>query len=123
MKKIGQFQKHIFQKLICRCPSNLVCKVVYTEAIKYVKLIEISLVVREIRGVENGNLVVPVNNTLVCRMSSRYCSYTLAGLCKIVAAHIAKFSNRDLTMATKCVGHIVEHLWNMYTFTYIVKYN
>ena len=32
-------------------------------------LIEISLVVIEIRGVENGDLAVPVNNTLVCHMS------------------------------------------------------
>ena len=36
------------------------------EGIKYVNLIEIGPVVIEIRGVENGNLVVPVNNTLVC---------------------------------------------------------
>ena len=33
--------------------------------IKYVNLIEISPVVIEIQGVENGELVVPVNNTLV----------------------------------------------------------
>ena len=36
------------------------------EGIKYVNLIEIGPVVIEIRGVENGELVVPVNNTLVC---------------------------------------------------------
>ena len=35
------------------------------EGIKYVNLIEISLMVIEIQGVENGELVVPVNNTLV----------------------------------------------------------
>ena len=35
------------------------------EGIKYVNLIEISPVVIEIQGVENGELVVPVNNTLV----------------------------------------------------------
>ena len=35
------------------------------EGIQYVNLIEISLVVIEIRGVENGELVAPVNNTLV----------------------------------------------------------
>ena len=35
------------------------------EGIKYVNLIEIGLVVTEIRGAENGELVVPVNNTLV----------------------------------------------------------
>ena len=35
------------------------------EGIKYVNLIEISPVVIEIQGVENGELAVPVNNTLV----------------------------------------------------------
>ena len=35
------------------------------EGIKYVNLIEIGPVVIEIRGAENGELVVPVNNTLV----------------------------------------------------------
>ena len=48
---------------------NLVYKVVYMEDIEYVKLIEISLVVIEIRGVENGDFAVPVNNTLVCHTS------------------------------------------------------
>ena len=35
------------------------------EDIKYVNLIEIDSVVIEIRGAENGELVVSVNNTLV----------------------------------------------------------
>ena len=35
------------------------------EGIKYVNLIEISPVVIEIKGVENGELVVLVNNTIV----------------------------------------------------------
>ena len=35
------------------------------EVIKYVNLVEIGLVVIEIREVENGELPVPVNNTLV----------------------------------------------------------
>ena len=39
------------------------------KGIKYVNLIEIGPVVIEIQGVENGDLVVPVNNTLVCRTS------------------------------------------------------
>ena len=41
------------------------------EGIKCVNLIEIGPVVIEIQGVENGDLVIPVNNTLVCpcRMS------------------------------------------------------
>ena len=36
------------------------------EGIKYVNLMEISPVVIEIQGVENSELAVPVNNTLVC---------------------------------------------------------
>ena len=39
------------------------------EGIKYVNLIEISPVVIEIQGVENGELAVPVNNTLVYHMA------------------------------------------------------
>ena len=35
------------------------------EGIKYVNLIEVGSVVIEIRGVENSELAVPVNNTLV----------------------------------------------------------
>ena len=35
------------------------------EGIKYVNLIEIRSVVIEIQGIEDGKLVVPVNNTLV----------------------------------------------------------
>ena len=35
------------------------------DGIKYVNLIEIGPVVIEIRGAENGELAVPVNNTLV----------------------------------------------------------
>ena len=38
----------------------------YIEDIKYVNLIKMDPVVIEIRGVENGKLVAPVNNTLVC---------------------------------------------------------
>ena len=38
----------------------------YMEGINYVHLIEIGPVVIEIQGVENSDLVVPVNNTLVC---------------------------------------------------------
>ena len=37
----------------------------YMEGIKYVNLIEIGPVGIEIRGAENGELAVPVNNTLV----------------------------------------------------------
>ena len=48
-----------------RCLSNLVCRVAYMEGIKYVNLIEIGSVVMEIRGAENGELAVPVNNIIV----------------------------------------------------------
>ena len=43
--------------------------VTYIEGINYVNLIAIGPVVIEIREVENGELVVPVNNTLVCHMA------------------------------------------------------
>ena len=36
------------------------------EGMKYVNLIEIGPVVIETQGVENSELAVPVNNTLVC---------------------------------------------------------
>ena len=39
------------------------------EGIKYVNLIEIGLVGIEIQGVENDDLVVPVNYTFVCHTS------------------------------------------------------
>ena len=39
------------------------------EGIKYVNLIEIGPVVIEIQGAENGELAVPVNNTLVRHMA------------------------------------------------------
>ena len=37
----------------------------YIEGIQYANLIDIGQVVIEIRGVENSNLAVPVNNTLM----------------------------------------------------------
>ena len=40
------------------------------EGIKYISLIEIGPVVIEICGVENGDLAVPVNKTLVCHTTS-----------------------------------------------------
>ena len=63
---MGNFQEHISRELLGQLLSNLVCRVAYMEGIKYVNFIEIGPVVIEIRGVENGELVVPVNNTLVC---------------------------------------------------------
>ena len=41
----------------------------YMKGIKYENLIGIGQVVIEIQGIENGDLVVPVNGTLVCRTS------------------------------------------------------
>ena len=41
----------------------------YMEDIKYVNLIEIGPVVIEVQEVENGKLVVLVNNTFVCHMA------------------------------------------------------
>ena len=41
----------------------------YIKGIKYVNLIEISPVVIEIRRAKNGELAVPVNNTLVRHMA------------------------------------------------------
>ena len=59
------FQQHISRKLLDRFLSYLVCRVAYMEGIKYVYLIEIGPVVIEIRGAENSELAVPVNNRLV----------------------------------------------------------
>ena len=63
--KWGNFQEHRSHELLGRFLSNLVCKVEYMEGIKYVNLIEICPVIIEIRGAENSELAVPVNNTLV----------------------------------------------------------
>ena len=66
---MGNFQEHISRELLDQFLSNLVCRVAYMEGIKYVNLIEIGPVVIEIQGVENGELAVPVNNTLVHHMA------------------------------------------------------
>ena len=42
-----------------------ICRITHMEGVKYENLIDISAVVIEIRGIENGNLAVTVNNTLV----------------------------------------------------------
>ena len=44
-EKYGENQKHISNKLLSRFSSNLGCKVVCMESIKYISLIEIGLVV------------------------------------------------------------------------------
>ena len=63
------------------------------EGIKYVNLIEIGLVVIEIRGAENGKLAVPVNNTLVSHTAflaadTRPCVFMYEYLCKCIYACI-----------------------------------
>ena len=68
-RKLDNFQKRIFQKLLSRFPSNLVSQIMHMGDIKYANYIEISPVVKEIWDIENGDLAVPVNNTLVCHMS------------------------------------------------------
>ena len=62
----GAIFRNTFHELPSSFLSNLVCRVMYMESIKYENLIQISIVVIDIRGVENGELAVPVNNTLVC---------------------------------------------------------
>ena len=61
---MGQFSGTHISQITGQFLSNLVCKVGYM-GIKCVNLIEVGLVVVEIQGVENGELAVPVNNTLV----------------------------------------------------------
>ena len=61
------------------------------EDIKHVNLIEIGLVVIEIQGVENGELAVPVNNTLVSHTAflaadTRPCVLTLVSHTAFLAA-------------------------------------
>ena len=56
---------YISRKLPGEFPSKLMCSVACMEDIKYVSLIEISKMVIKIHGVENGELLVPINNTLV----------------------------------------------------------
>ena len=68
-EKIGQFSEAYISQTT---KPIFFCKVVYMQGIKYVNLIEIGLVVIEMCVVENGDLAVPVNNTLVC------CTFSLA---------------------------------------------
>ena len=65
----GTFQEHISCKLPGRFLSNLDYRVACIEGIKYVNWLEIGQVVVEIREIENGNLAVPVNITLVRHMA------------------------------------------------------
>ena len=64
-RKWANFQRHISRELLGQFPSNLARGIACMEDIKYVNLIEISLMVIEIWGVESSELAVPINNTLV----------------------------------------------------------
>ena len=63
------------------------------EGIKYVNLIEIGPVVTEIRGVKNGKLTVPVNNTLVCHPA-----FLAADIrpCLLIPVEVVVYSNGKL---------------------------
>ena len=63
---MGQFSGTHISRTTGPISFKLVCRVAYIEGLKYVNLIELNPVVIEIRGAENGELAVPVNNTLVC---------------------------------------------------------
>ena len=62
------------------------------EGIKYINFIEINPVVIEIWGVENenGDLAVPINNTLVCRTSFLTADMWLCVLIIMVSLNSAK---------------------------------
>ena len=67
------------------------------EGIKYVNLIEIGPVVIEIQRVENGELTVPVNNTLVSRTAflaadTRPCVLIELSTCARLAIYICAFN-------------------------------
>ena len=68
VKKMGQFSgAHISCELLSRFSSNLVCRVTYKHGghnICELNRNQPSGYI-EIRGAENGELAVPVNNTLV----------------------------------------------------------
>ena len=65
----AMFRNTYLTNLLGQFLLNLACRVAYMEGIKYVNVIEISPVVIEIRGVENGELAVLATNTLVCHMA------------------------------------------------------
>ena len=71
--------------------------VAYMEGIKYVNLIEISPVVIEIRGVENGELTVPVNNTLV-RHTAFLAADTLP--CVLIIDYIMSYKIKNMYFLT-----------------------
>ena len=71
MSKIRQNSGKISQNaILISFHFKLVCRVVYMESINYTNLIEISSVVIEIWGIENGDLAVLVNNTLMYQLAA-----------------------------------------------------
>ena len=99
--KSDNFQKCISCKLLNRFSLNLVCKVMYMKGIKYVNLIEIGSVFVEIRRVENDDLAVPVNNTLVCCMS-----FLAADTwpCVLILMALIIYTSRNTELATYISG-------------------
>ena len=65
-RRSANFQEQIFHKLLSRF-LQIWC--VYMKGIKYMNLVQISSVVIKTQRVDNGDLVVPINNTLVCSIS------------------------------------------------------
>ena len=63
--KNGAIFTCVSPELLGQFPSNLVCRVAFMMCIKYVN----QPVGYKKRGVENGELAVPVINTLVCHMA------------------------------------------------------
>ena len=108
-RKPGNFQKHISRKLLIQFTSNLVYEIVYMEGIKYVNLIEISPVVTKIWSVENGDLRIPVNNTLVCRTSFLALTHDCVSWC-------IQYSKPWLHSDIRSSCH-----WSLHTFTF--RYN
>ena len=80
------------------------------EDIQYVSLIETGSVVIEIWGVENGDLSVPVNNTLVCYTSLLATDMHMAMHCKTCGVIY------DTVM---CLSH---QIWSGYHFHSVIYY-
>ena len=73
------------------------------EGIKYVNLIEIGPVIIEIRGVENGELAIPVNNILV-----RHTAFLAADTrpCVLIMLYTEDFSMHHYVRFSHIGSHI-----------------
>ena len=65
-RKFAKFQGLVSQEQLGLLLSNLMCKVLYMKALKYVELVEIGIIVFELFKAEIGYLTGRVDNTLVC---------------------------------------------------------